>query len=156
MKKKLLKLAFFSAAIAFSKVGYSQDFVLKCSKYYSGSGSSDIFNISISSDKSSGFFVYDEKHAYKLRLTSIGDTFYAFAANPFVSINGNYIQYMSIKIDRQNLQLTTISRNDERRIDCQKDGTDIRKIIEKIERQARQKESDELSRKEKLRKEAQF
>lgn len=164
MKINPIWLSILICSSTFSNSSYSQEFILKCSKYYSGSQSSDTFNILVSDDKSTGLMVHNDRDAYRLKIASSGNTYYDFTTIPYVSATDSFswFSYRSISINRQNLKLSTTVRKDEypRVIDCQKDTTDIRKLVEKVEAQAidykQKKQRDEILKKEKLQKEAQF
>lgn len=106
----------------------------------------------------------NKSRAYILKIKSRDEEYYTFSTIPYISADNSFriFYYTSISINRQNLQLTTHypDENYARVLDCQRDNSDVRKLFENVKTQAnvnsQNQKRDEISRKEKLLKEAQF
>ena len=145
----------------FSSFTFSEDFVLRCSKYYEFSKEYDTYNILISDDKSAGFLITNEETAYKLKSRSKSDTEYSFTTSEFSSVKTNQYPYSYITINRQNLKLIISSPNSENRvIECTKDNSDISQILSSIEKKSlifkQKKAKEEQERLDKLRNNTKF
>lgn len=116
-----------------------QDFVLSCSKYYSGSNDTVNFSILISEDKTSGYFVYSNKYVYKLKLISKSDSEYAFSTSNYASSTDYFLSYTSVRIDRQSLKLFAKSRGyageSTDAIDCKQSNFNVMSLVDSIKNQ---------------------
>ena len=158
--EKFRSLVILISIFLYGSNSFAQDFVLKCSKFYSGSKTTVDFSILISKDRATGFFVYNDEYAYRLNLIGKSETDYDFKTLPFVSSNGDFLGYKSIKINRQTLDLFTTDSYGTENIKCQNSNFNVINLIENIKNQdladKRKKASEESARKATINRDAKF
>ena len=121
-------------------VKIDKDFVLQCKKYYSGSGTTVSYFLGFSEDKKSGYFVYQGNFpsVYALSLVDKSDTEYSYSLKKYASVNGEFIGFTGVNINRQTLQLQTkiiygaSSTPDSNFIDCEQENLDFLALVQDI------------------------
>ena len=113
---------------------FAQDFNLECSKYYSGSGTTTKYYVTVSKDRASGFFIYSNNEAYKLNLIDKDESSYNFKTSNYATTGGgkSFLGFSDVSINRQNLRVQTkvIGRNEG--IDCSKTEFNVMALVEEI------------------------
>ena len=160
--EKFRSLVILISILLCSSNSIAQDFILRCSKFYTGSQSTDYWSILINKDRTAGFFVYKDSEVFRLNLTSKSESSYDFRLSPFVSSNGSFLKYKSISINRQTLDLykTSYDWDIGETIKCQNSDFNVMNLVENIKIQNlafdRNKASEESARKATLNKDAKF
>jgi hypothetical protein len=160
--EKFRSLVILISILLCSSNSIAQDFVLRCSKFYTGSQSTDVYSILINKDRTAGFFVYNDREVFRLNLTSKSESDYDFKSSPFVSSNGSFLKYKSISINRQTLDLYTTSYDWDigRTAKCEKSDFNVMNLVENIKIQnlayVKKEASEESARKATLNKDAKF
>lgn len=130
-------LIFALLALVFSSFCFAQDVNLACkANFKSMSGGVVVVSyfITLSKDRSRGFFIYDNKHAYKLSLNFTHDAAYFYTFSPHVSANGDFLSFKDVMVGRQSLNIKITHLGDDRVdfADCSMTGDSVMKMVDNI------------------------